>query len=87
MRVLLSVAVAREVFCRGEHAIVLNSTDERPAHSCDELRIFTEGTRGDYRILWIVVDVEHGRERHVDAERTPLERGDAAHLVSERRVA
>src|SRR4051794_9189748 len=72
---------------RGEHPILLDPTDERGTHASYEVRLLAKGARADHRVLRVVVYVEHGREGHVDAERAAFERGDAPHLVGERRVA
>jgi hypothetical protein len=87
MRVLLGVAVSGKVLARSEHPVLLDAAHEGGAELRDELRILAEGPEADDRILRVVVDVEHRRERHVDAECAPFERRGATHLVRERRVA
>ena len=87
MRILVGVAVPGKMLARGEHAMLLNAVDQRRAHVGDEVRILAERAHADDGIRRIVVDVEHRRERDVNAERAALERGDAPLLVRERRIA
>ena len=80
MGVLLGVAVTGKVLPRGEHPVLLDPAHDRRAELRHELRILSEGAETDDGILGVVVDVQHRRERHVDAERAALAAGDASKL-------
>ena len=69
------------------HSVFLHSVNERLAHRRDEVRILAERTHPDHGIAGVVIHVEHGRERHVNAQRATLCRSDAAFLVGERRIS
>ena len=87
MRVLIGVAVTREMFSRSHHPVFLNSMNQRHAHVGDEMRIFSERAYPDHRVGGIVVDVENGRKCDLNAERTSLQCGDSPLLVGQRRIA
>lgn len=87
MRVLFGITVTGEMLARGEHAVLLNAAHEIAPHHGHQRGIFAHRTCADDRVLRIVVDIQHGRERHVDAHRASFLRGDAPHLVREHRVA
>src|ERR1043165_6924787 len=69
MGVLLGVAMSRKVFPSSQHPVVLDAVNEGNAKLGDELWVFSERPKADDGVLRIVVDVEHGRERDVNAER------------------
>ena len=85
--ILVRVAVTRKMLAGREHPVLLQTVNERRAHRGDEVRILAERSHPDDGIRRIVVDVEHGSERDVHAERAPLERGDTPFLIGERSVA
>ena len=86
MRVDPGVAVAGEVLGGCDRAVVLDAPHEGGAQHGDLVRILADCPHVDDGILRVVVDVEDRREGHVDADRPPLQRGHAAHLVGHPRV-
>ncbi len=81
VRVRIRVAVAREVFQRGEHPVVLQPTHVAAHEARDGLGVLPEGTGVDDRIERVVVDVRVGGEIHMDADGAPLDGGDPADRV------
>src|SRR3954452_18959875 len=86
MRILIGVTVSRKMLSGGEDTVLLQPVNERLAHVGNEARILTEGSHANDWIRRIVVDVEHGSERDVNAKRPRFECRDAPFLVGERRV-
>src|ERR1041385_2565759 len=86
MRILIGVTVAREVFPRGDHAVLLEAVDQRGAHVGNEVRVLAERAHPDDRVGRVVVDIEYRGKGDVNAERSALYRGDAPLLICEGRV-
>ena len=72
MRVYTCVAVPGEVLTRRNHPVALESPDEGSAETGNESRILTVGSRVDYRIGRVVVDIEHRSIGNVDSECSTL---------------
>ncbi len=83
MGIRLGVTVARVVLRRGQQPAGAGAPDEPDAQARHQLRVLAERARVDDRVLRVAVDVEHGRECQVHADRPRLETRDPAQLVSE----
>ena len=79
--------MTRKMFTRGDHSVVLQPSNDRRSHRGDERGVLTKRANANHRIRGIVVDVEHGGERDVHAERAPLSSCHAALLVGETGIA
>src|SRR5215510_13867546 len=87
MRILIGVAVTGEMLPGCDHAVLLQSMDQRGTHVAHEAGILAERANADYRIRGVVVDVEYRRKGDVYAERASFAGCDAALLIGECRVA
>ena len=87
VRVAPRVAVAGEVLRRRERAARPRAPNEGRAKAPDLLRVFAERAGGDHGVPRIAVDVDHGREEPVDAQRPRLRRRDPPVLEGEALVA
>ena len=87
VRVRLRVAVAGEMFERGEHTVLVQSPHVLGHETRDGPRILAERAHVDNRVRRIVVDVRVGREIQLDADRPPFDGRGGTDLVSVPRVA
>src|SRR5262249_3613001 len=87
MLLLSRVGMSGEMLPRCDHAVLLKTVHECRAERRIDARILAERTNPDHRVRWIVVDVEDGREREMNAERATFHRGNATLLVGEGCVA
>ena len=87
VRVRIRVAVAREVFQRGEHPVVLQPAHIAAHEARDGLGVLPERAGVDDRIERVIVDVRVRGEIHVDADGAPLDCGDPADRVGVALVA
>src|SRR4051812_43595391 len=87
MRVDAGVAVSREVFSCRDHAVILQSVNERNAHPGRQLWILAIGSRVDDRVRRVVVDVQNRCVCDVYPQCATFLRGQTSLFVSERRIA
>ena len=83
VRVGPGVPVSREVLRRGEHTALVCPLDVRGPQPGHGGRVLTEGARVDNGVVGVRVDVQHGSEVQVDADRLRLDRRDAPVLPDE----
>ena len=69
MRVVLRVAVAGKMFGGGNHARVKAALCPRRAEDSGVARVLAKGARSEYRGIFVAVQIDCGREVHVDAKR------------------
>ena len=88
MRVHLGVAVSGKVLGHGDHAPILQASNEGRTERPNYVLVAAEGAVADDVLLMSVrVDVENRREIHVDSKCAQLRAGDPARLVREVRVS
>ena len=75
------VAVAGEMLGRGQQAAFARAAHEGRDQAAHHLRVLAVGADVDHGVAGVVVDVDHRRERPVDAQRAPLARGHHAREV------
>jgi hypothetical protein len=87
MRVYIRIAVAREVFTRRDHSVILKAMDESDAEPGIELGVFAVRTSVDDRIVGIVVYVQDWGIRDMNPKGSPFYGCKATHLVRQRCIA
>ena len=87
MRIDADVAVAGEMFCRRERAIVFDAANELVHVRRDGCGVFAERANVDDRVVRIVVHVRIGRENPLHAGGPRFERREFAGRVGEFRIA
>jgi hypothetical protein len=78
--------MTREMLSCRDHAVILDTANERRPHPRRQERILAVRSSVDHRVIRIVVDVQNRSVRDVNSERSSFHRREAALLVSERRV-
>src|SRR3954468_7501298 len=76
-----------EMLPRREHSMILHAAHERGSKLRRQSRVLTERTGANNRVGWIVIDIEHRPEAHMNSECSPLECRYATDLVRERGIS
>jgi len=83
VRILVSIAMAGEMFGRSYHPVWLATLDKSSGQASHQFRVFTDRPGIYDRIIRVDININHRGISHMNPESPALDSGNTAHLISQ----